>query len=216
MRKTLGLLVMVCFAGQLLGQKVRIGLTASPTFGFLRVLDESMTNQGSRAGLSYGLLIEYRIDNNENYAFSSGVLHSLTGGNVITDVGDSLGTMITQNLKPQYISLPATIRLRTNEIRYITYYGQFGLIPSFLISKRENRTFAPDPNSLSTTNSTITGAQIVNIALQIGAGIEYSLSGATALLLGVYYDNGFTNIIKVAGQDKISLRHLGIRAGMFF
>ena len=218
MKRTLLITASLCFALGTLAQKTRIGLTFSPTFGFLRVLDPAMVNEGVRAGFSYGLLIDVRLDNNEHYAFSTGLLHSLTGGNVITTMEDDSGKIqvITQNLKPQYINIPLTVRLRTGEIGYITYYGQFGLNTGFMISPRQNITYEPDPDTLSGTNVKIENRVIPILALQIGAGIEYSLSGATALILGLYYDNGFTGLINDKVHEKISLRNIGLRAGIIF
>jgi hypothetical protein len=200
------------------GQKARIGLTFSPTIGFLRTLDQNLENAGSRAGFSYGLLFDYRLDNNEHYAFSTGLFHSLTGGSFIAHHKDSAGTdtlTVTHQLKPQYINVPITLRLRTGEIGYITYYGQFGLNLGAMISPRENRTSVPAMPATDGTNVRIDHNVIPSLALQIGGGIEYSLSGATALLVGVFYDNGFTGLIN-DDFDKVTLRNIGLKAGIIF
>jgi hypothetical protein len=214
MKKTLLITLLMCIAATMFAQKVRIGLSFSPTFGFLRTLDPNQEPSGSRAGFSYGLLLDYRIDNNERYAFSTGLLHSLTGGNYIETDTSGVDTTITHNLKPQYLNVPITLRLRTNEIGYITYYGQFGLNLGAMISPRENRVSVP-PQPTDGNNVRIENNVIPNIALQIGGGIEYSLSGATALLLGLFYDNGFTGLVNNE-FDKITLRNIGLRAGIFF
>lgn len=217
MKKAFFITLVMFTAGSTFAQKARIGLTFSPTFGFLRTLDQNLETSGSRAGFSYGLLFDYRIDNNERYAFSTGLFHSLTGGNYIAHYPDSAGTdtlTVTHNLKPQYINVPLTLRLRTNEIGYITYYGQFGLNLGVMVSPRENRVSVPvqptDGNNVRIENNVIP-----NIALQIGGGIEYSLSGATALIIGLFYDNGFTGLVNNA-FDKITLRNIGLRAGIIF
>ena len=38
--------------------------------------------------------------------------------------------------------------------------------------------------------------QMFRVGLLIGAGIEYSLSGNTAIVAGVTYNNGFTNTLR--------------------
>jgi hypothetical protein len=218
MKKTLVITALLCLSSAIYAQKARIGLTFSPTFGFLRTLDPNLEKSGARAGFSYGLLFDYRIDNNERYAFSSGFFHSLTGGNYIAHFPDTSGTdtlTVTHNLKPQYLNIPLTLRLRTNEIGYITYYGQFGLNLGVMVSPLENRTSVPakptDGNNVKLEHNVIP-----SIALHIGGGIEYSLSGATALLVGIFYDNGFTGVVNDPDFGKISLRNIGLRAGIIF
>lgn len=218
MRKTLLVTSLIVLATTLFAQKARIGLTFSPTFGFLRVLDPNHEADGARAGFSYGLLFDYRLDNNERYAFSSGFFHTLTGGNFIAHYPDSTGSdtlTVTHALKPQYINVPITLRLRTNEIGYITYYGQFGLNLGAMVAPRENRQSTPaqpdDGNNVKIDRNVIP-----NIALHIGAGIEYSLSGATALIAGLFFDNGFTGLINDPDREKVTLRNIGLRAGIIF
>lgn len=222
MKKLCSIAIIVCFfATAIFGQNTRFGLTATPTFSFVKSNDDMVAGDGVKIGINYGLLIDFRLDNNERYAFSSGFSHHVTGANITREITDSAGKFTaSQNLKLQYIELPATFRLRTNEVGYITYYGLFGLTPGILVSGRYNQSADSDPNGDRTLdNAKLNGSQLFNIGLTFGAGIEYSLSGATSLLAGLYYNNGFTNIVNDKDgdkDDKISLKTLAIRLGFFF
>jgi opacity protein-like surface antigen len=105
------------------------------------------------------------------------------------------------------------LKLRTNEIGYITYWGQFGLIAGFNIRSKADDII--DYELAKFSNDVSTGwiktdlpsierpdedikddIQMFRVGLLIGAGIEYSLSGNTAIVAGVTYNNGFTNTLR--------------------
>ena len=92
-----------------------------------------------------------------------------------------------------------------------------GFVPVLLVSSRyDQKADNPDERfnfKNRKTNETV-GA---NLSLHIGGGIEYSLGGATAVMAGLYYTNGFTNIYKTSFlNDKVSLRNIGLRLGILF
>jgi hypothetical protein len=58
-----------------------------------------------------------------------------------------------------------------------------------------------------------------NLSYHVTAGIEYSLGGTTALVVGLNFDNNFLDITKdTEGQpvDKISHKILSFRIGVNF
>jgi hypothetical protein len=214
------LFVLLALVMNTYGQSLRFGLTASPEFTFARILPDNVTSNGLTVGFAYGLLLDLRIDNNERYAFHTGFIHKLTGLNLdvdVKDVNDSILRKDTRNLKIQYIEVPLTIRLRTNEIGYITYWGLFGFTPGINVSARMDQE-STDPAFSDIKNEKI-GADIgfANLSLTFGGGIEYSVSSSTHLMAGLYYNNGFTNVYSPDDvDDKISLRSLGLRLGVLF
>lgn len=220
-RLLFSILVLFLCSLTIFGQNLRFGLTATPQVGFPRILAGNVTNAGVKLGLSYGLLIDFSIDNNERYAFSTGFLHTITGLNLDVDIknaaGDSIIRTDSRNLKIQYIEIPLTIRLRTNEIGYITYYGQFGFVPGINVSSRMDQESTEPGDEYNFTNKKIKEIGFANLALHIGIGMEYSVSSSTQLLGGIYYSNGFTNVYNPKDiGDKISLRQIGLRLGVLF
>ncbi len=207
-------------------QHVRFGLTFSPQYAWMKSsnLDfgadnMQVTNTGGKLGFDYGLLLDFILDNNERYAFGTGLVISHTGGNLTTKTQDSTGALlltIDQNIKLQYIEIPLTFRLRTNEIGYLTYYGQFGLDLGIGIAKRVDQTYTPDPTNLSGINLKLANFIPLNLGLYISGGVEYSLSGNTSLLVAPFFKNGFTNVINDGDKEKTAINNIGLRLGILF
>lgn len=202
-------------------QDFRFGLTASPVFDWTRVEGSLFEGTGTKVGFQYGLLFDKTIGSIERYAFSSGILINYASSGVsytdtITDIKSSW------NASVQYIEIPLTMRLRTNEVNYITYYGQFGLTPGICIKARgntvvDNVTILDDVNLRDDANATLATYNLMNISLTLGAGAEYSLSENTSIMGGVFFQNGFANIIKDDVDDNGStLKQIGIRLGVLF
>lgn len=218
---TLTAFIVCLIAMSSVAQNTRFGLTATPTFNFVKSNDKDVDADGVKLGINYGLMVDFRLDNNERYAFSTGFTHHVSGANITREMADSTGNFTaSQKLKLQYVELPATFRLRTNEVGYLTYYGLFGITPGILVSGRYDQSADADPNGDRTLdNAKINGSQLFNLGLTFGAGVEYSLSGATSLIAGLYYSNGFTNIVNDKDNDKddkLSLKTLALRLGFFF
>jgi hypothetical protein len=108
----------------------------------------------------------------------------------------------------------------TNEIGYFTYFGQFGVDLSVLVSSKakdfrravmdstdamgvfvseEFSDAAETDNFLGRYNSTM----FVNVKLRIGAGFEWNFSGNTSLVVSVSYHNGFIDLMKDSNVDKV-------------
>lgn len=215
---------------QLSAQEFRFGLTASPVFSWLKIDGESFSNDGSRVGFQYGLLFDQTIGDVERYAFSSGFIINLTGGAYsypdLTAVDTT--TITTEEsliARVQYIEIPLTIKLRTNEINYLTYYGMFGVTPGFNIKARGEYTSTPDPLLLSNTDLNLREDgnpdelkyNLINMSLTLGAGLEYAMTENTAIVAGIFFQNGFSNVIQDKFDDNaMRLKQIGIRLGVLF
>ncbi|MEP7169437.1 MAG: porin family protein, partial [Bacteroidota bacterium] len=120
------------------------------------------------------------------------------------------------NYTIRYIEVPLTLKMKTNPIGYIRYYGQFGLAPGFLIGAKgteehsDNKTLN-DADAKERINN-------FNISLVIGLGIEYNLSGNTNLLLGVIYKNGFSDVLNETKylEGKANANTIGLTVGILF
>lgn len=226
MRKLILLLIIAVAFGQTsYGQDFRFGLTASPTFSFVNSNASQVEGDGLKVGLNYGLLVDYLIGANETYAFSTGLTHHLTGAKLTVqdDLHDTSTTITrSQDLKIQYVEIPLTLRLRTNEIGYMTYYGQFGFKGGFVVSRRYDQEAPPAYPDLNVDNEKNGNVNVLNLGITIGGGLEYNLGGSTSILAGLEYNNGFTNILNdkeiYAGliDDKVSLRNVTLKVGVLF
>jgi hypothetical protein len=116
----------------------------------------------------------------ENYCFSTGLLITTINGSgaIINYTPYHTGTATTDydvKFKMQYIQIPLSIKLKTDEQNDMKWFGQFGLTTDFRISakqdvQRANQTIADNVNASDFTN-------FFRAGMIIGGGAEYRLSG---------------------------------------
>ena len=176
----------------------KFGMKASPNISWHRPETRGFERNGVTFGLSYGVIADYVFA--EGYAISTGVNILHTGGKLkYRYIRDGLDTDKRRDYSLRYLQVPLTIKLRTDEIGYITYYGQFGLGLGF-------NTKAEADQRIPQGDGTVVSASGVDIsdetrfmrgAMIIGAGVEYSLGGRTSLMGGLVFNNGFSNVLKM-------------------
>ena len=213
--KTIGLILIFCFCMQVMhAQKsdFRFGLKAMPTLVWLKSDTKGVSNDGTKLTFSWGFLAEYYFA--DNYAIASGVELVSRGGKI--RVLDTL----KYNYRLKYIDLPINIKMRTNEIGYIRYFGQFGFTPGINIGAKaniESKSFSKKDEDVKSEIAPI------NVALNIGLGIEYSLGGNTALVISANFNNGFLDISKKHKDangnnvdNKIISNYVALNVGVLF
>lgn len=204
--------VFIISTSLMFAQKFHFGLGITPSLAWLHPGSDDIKGDGSKFGFNYGLMTEFAFT--DNYSFATGLTIDRKGGKlrsseVIVDSISSDYFYFEYNLS--YIDIPATIKMKTNQIGSMRYYGQFGLAPGFLISAKGNskhgQTSTDDIDIKEDVNN-------FNVSLVIGLGLEYNLSGNTNLLAGFVYKNGFTDIID--GTTKGNVNTLGLNIGVLF
>lgn len=202
---------------------VRFGLTFSPRLSWMTASDKNLNGNGTYIGYEYGLLMDILIP--KNYAFATGFLFNGCGGkltysdpvkfNTYNDSIFAAGTNVDYRL--QYIVIPLTMKLRTNQIGYMTYYGQFGFRGGINIRSRA------DISNLSgnTLDEKIDfGEDVgpVDFGLLVGGGLDYEITGNTAIHVGIQYYNGFIDVTDNPQDYKSSssLGALKLELGVFF
>jgi hypothetical protein len=107
--------------------------------------------------------------------------------------------------------------LRTNQIGYITYFGQFGLQAGVRIRSRSDvsgPSLTVAENKVDFSND----VTLPDFGLLIGGGLEYAVSGNTALLGAIQFYNGFIDVTDnpEGYKSKSTLNHLRLQLGVFF
>jgi len=215
MKKTLLALLFVIATSQVFAQ-VRLGLTAHPNFGFLKI--ENGKGNGVSTGFSYGLMSDFEFA--ENYCFATGLtVTTINGKGTILNyapyhmVSSSTNAEYDVKFKMQYIEVPLSIKLKTDEQNDMRWYGQFGLTADIRIGARQdvknssNAVMADDAKATDFT-------KFLRAGMIIGGGMEYRLSGKTSLMTGLTYNNGLTNIAK--NNQSIRNHYVGLNIGVFF
>ena len=212
---------------------VRFGLKLSPNMGIVKPETKGIDGNGTGLGYTFGLMTEFPIGTNGNYRFATGLnLNNIVGkwkeSYSYYDVGGT--TLKTKELeteaKLQYIELPLTIKLMTNEIGYMRYYAVVGAGNAFNIKAKASQVV---PTQVGTLNDEPIVSEFTELkdedlqddimlykaSLIVGAGMEYNFSGSTSLLVGLTYNNGFTNILDIEGQ-KAKAHYFELTVGVFF
>lgn len=206
---------------------LHFGLKAAPSLAWLRSDSEGYDSNGSKFGFSYGLITDFNFAT--NYAFATGVDITYRGGKFKTvsslksaaNSDSVISTTSTFTL--QYIEIPLTLKLKTNEIGYLRYYLQIGIAPGINIRARESydrTTVTTIGTSTVTDNDKQSGVDVqddinnINVSMIIGGGVEYTLSGTTALLVGIQFNNGFMDVFD--GDPKVNSNYLALTIAILF
>jgi len=202
-------------------QRIGFGIHADPSVNWFSTDISQVRYNGARAGFNFGLT--YNKYFAPNYSFSTGISLMRTGGRLVSsdtttmEFSNSRLKVLPGNpveYKIQYLVIPIGLKLQTNQIGYLTFFSDLGLDPKIAISRKAD---IPSLNiSGENANNEI---NLFNLSYHITAGIEYSLGGSTALVLGLNFDNNFLDATTDNGNprtDKVSQKILSFRFGVNF
>lgn len=184
-------------------KKVALALTVSPAMAWLAPSNNGYISDGTRVGVKYGLLMDFRLFGVDNYSLTSGFTMNHTGGKMIEastfkyDNGNVVAAKDYATYKMTYIDIPFAIRLKTNEIGYNVFYAVFGSEMGFNISAKKDYTTTYDNISTGEFSDDVSGdINLFRSSLVFGLGLERNISGNTNYRIGLTYHNGLTNITK--------------------
>ncbi len=192
-------------------QKFRFGLKAAPLVSWMKPdfknipSDFTSENGGIRVGFMWGPTAEIVLS--ETFLISTGVDINYTSGKLSGTLKDPVsGSLVEweQLYKTRFIELPVLLKFRTKEIGYLRYFGLFGMGAGFRY--KASTEFSRSANSSTETEKNNESGKYINSfrgSLQIGAGVEYSLSGNTALVVGLIFNNGLTNMLKNQFEEPV-------------
>ena len=205
-------------------KKVGFGLQATPALTWMKPDDKETQKNSSKIGFSYGLMFDFRFG--DNYSLSTGInmlgasakldyLDPDTSGVLFTygsGTGKTTDTLnkFTATYRVSYIEIPIHLLLKTNEIGYMTYFGQFGLSTQ-IKSKARVDASVNDIDDEDVTDE----IRVLNMGLSIGAGFEYSLGGNTKLIVALIYNNGFSDVLK-NDEETVMWKSFGLKLGIMF
>lgn len=127
-----------------------------------------------------------------------------------------------RSIKANYVNIPIALKMKTKEIGYMTYFGQFGANIGIRTGAKSNdmvQKLSFDDDTLSTAefygaNSTIntenidlekldltSGVAAMRLGLRIGGGLEYNFSGSTSAYFEVNYNHYFTNALRKESKE---------------
>lgn len=229
MRRITIIAVLACISGSILAQdvavgpkerrKFRMGLNIAPAVDFFTTNTTGISADAVRFKFGAGLMAEYAITN--NYAFAFGLEWKGAGAALAYEnayyKSQQQGTeeqtfrLMSRNYRNDYINIPITMKLMTNEIGYFTYFAQVGADLSVLVSSKalDNGAFvdttgAINPNTIEIDYRDVYNqSSFGNVRLRVGAGAEWNFSGNTSLVLSITYHHGFIDVLRDADADKV-------------
>lgn len=219
MKKRIGILSLLCvMVLQGYSQGIRFGVFVEPKFNWLTPDVSEFSNEGTRMGFNVGLIMDNYFT--ENYAFATGVSINNVGGNLLlnepftvgTHAGDSIDLMqgTTVSYRLQYVNIPLGLKLKTNPIGFLSFTSNLGFTPQVNV-----RGLLKSADNNIENENIINEINLFNLGYHIGAGIEYSLGGNSAISASIIYTNGFMDITK-REEDAITMSNVALKIGLMF
>ena len=200
--------------------KMHFGMKIQPALAWLRSDTKGLESNGSEFRFTYGFISEFKFA--ERYYFATGVDVSNRGGSTRITYSDTAMSVVSDaNWKLRYIEIPLTLKLKTNEIGYLSYYLQFGLAPGFNIRSVADVTTTTQLTGGGTQTASDEKVDVsddvnfFNLSLVIGLGAEYRFSGTTSLVGGITFSNGFLDAAS-SNDVKLNTNYLGLTVGILF
>ncbi|MGF6926197.1 opacity protein-like surface antigen [Chitinophaga sp. W2I13] len=211
---------MAQYGGNSFREKVKLGFTVSPMVSILKPQESGVNRNSAKAGLNFGLMADFKLNEQGTYAFSSGFQVLLAGSKLKYDAGKGLGDYKANpaeyNMKLSYIEIPLALKLKTlPDEGGIGFWGQFGTYLDFPITGRA------DVVSMGQTYDKVNilpQMNRINIGMLLGAGIEYPLGANLTGMAGITYQNGFVDVTRNGKWDdgRVNMNSFALRLGVFF
>ncbi|MFM2206566.1 MAG: hypothetical protein RL213_541 [Bacteroidota bacterium] len=218
--------------------KFQFGMKATPALDWFRSDTKDVKNDGSLLRASYGFIANFRLSN--NYFLCSGIDVNYKGGKLnkvsvntvrVSPNDSTITTTYDMDLRTNYVELPISMLLKTNEIGYIKYFLQAGIAPGINVRANYDGTVKTQTTSPGFTNTAVqeyedediaADINLFNLSMVLGAGIEYNLSGSTSLVAGITFSNGLIKVTDKKADNpvldgaKIAANMLGLSIGVLF
>jgi len=204
--------------------KFRFGVKAQPALAWFRIDAPNGTDvksDGLPFGFGYGLITDFGFT--DRYSFSTGLEVAYRGGRTlynykVTSGSTTTTTTIKTKYSLQFVELPLTLKLRTNEIGYMTYYFQVGVAPGYAIRSRAE--IKVNDVVIDSKKDVSSDINEFNLSMIIGAGAEYNISGSTSLLFGLTFNNGFLDVLDDSPYNGAAVKgnsnYLSLTVGILF
>lgn len=212
-------LMTISLSSQAQQKPFKFGFKLSPAISWLSPDAKNYETGGSDFSFSWGLIADITLM--ENYYLATGFNVSYFGGKLKYPHMATLETNGTpmnytgemqRTYNIRYIEIPLALKMKTNELaKNLKFFGQIGINTGFNIRAKANDEFSG--------NNPITGKDsysenkvdikdettLVKASLLVGAGTEYVIDESVSVVIGINFNNGFTNILKGANTVDSSI-----------
>ncbi|MEA3443310.1 MAG: porin family protein [Bacteroidota bacterium] len=227
---TLSILLIFCLSAwsQDTEKRIRIGLELTPSLSWFKPDYKNVENDAIKLSNRIGVNLDYNFVH--NYFVSTGVFlnwqkgrlkyseanipFSIDGDILYFNAAADSGKTVAIDYAMKYIEIPISLKLKTNEIGYMTYFAKFGLNTAFNISAFGNA------NQLAVEEADFSKeVNFINVGYHIGGGVEYSLSSDFIFTGGLTFQQGFIDVTTNTDgrtKDKTIMNNVRLNLGVFF
>lgn len=199
MRKILLLFILLAGAAASTSAQSKLGLKFSPAISSNRVslVDSLYDAEALSAQFKFSLGLIYDHEITETYFFSTGIIFvpKYFGVEVSDDPngqGGELPDNPVQDYRLNYLQVPVTLKLFTNEIQPdMKVFFQVGGAAEFKVFDEP----------LEEAYDLIESFRVLDATIIFGGGLEYRAGVNTTLFGGITYQRGLVNAVKEANFD---------------
>jgi len=217
MKKYTFIAILILFSNCIFSQRTSFSIVMDPQIAWLRTEMDEVQSDGIVFGFNGGLVMDRYFT--ENYAFSTGITLWQTGGKLLfteqtniefRDGTETLEPNTSMTYRLQYLTIPLSLKLTSNQIGYFLFFAQVGLNNHISVGKRAT------VESMDLIRVGIPEEiKLYSMSYFFGGGCEYSLGGNTSLLAGIYFTSGFLDI--TTSEDyRATLNGIALRLGVRF
>ena len=198
------------FQEKFTAQEVKLGLAITPNVSWMNSTDDIHITEGVNGNFGFGLIVDFL--QNETLAFSTGVRVFDTGGTMeYLDEEIFLANIHSsrRDFSLKYVDIPLTIKARSKEIGYTTFYANAGCglglnieASAYVENKNEfvDEGWGWEPIETNTYQHIETSVnndiKLLRASYIVGVGVERTLGEYASLITGLNFNAGFLNIYK--------------------
>jgi len=189
------LLSLVTYAANAQYPPFYFGLKASPQLSWMKPNVDNYESDGVKAGFEWGFIAEFNFT--ENHSIATGFNMLFNGGKLKFPATQEAKTgSMSREYFLKYIEVPLTLKMRTNDMNGMRFFGRIGLGTAFRIGSKTVDTFSPESGSSTTGSKTnYDNIAFARESLIVGLGTEYEIKEGPKLGVELVFNNGFTNIL---------------------
>ncbi|MGV8091682.1 MAG: porin family protein [Mangrovibacterium sp.] len=220
MQKRIFFISLLFISGSLFAQeKLELSFYTAPSVNWMSSGKNEISGGNIKAGYDFGMVADVFFDDRQRYAVTTGFLLTNTGGELdyhntssFNFAGETInpGSSIRYRLK--YLEVPLAVKLKTSQFRRWTYWGQFGLSGFINVGAKG------DTNDGVLDKSDIQDEiRSLNMAMNLGIGVDFDLGSDNALVVGIIFKDGLTDITKNHYNDgKTTVNSVILKLGLIF
>jgi hypothetical protein len=201
---------LILFSVSISEAQVRFGFKAAPNISFNRIDSDAGNTDFNTdgVGLRFQLGPIFDFEFKENHYFSTGIIFTSKRSAFAADSAGAAPSRYTEDYSPQYLQVPLTLKLFTEEIGLDKkIYFQFGGTIDFMT------------NNEGEDENIVQSFRFIDLNSLLAIGLEYGIGINTKLFGGLIYQRGLLNVINdnIYG-DNFKLRNdfVGLELGVIF